>query len=65
MSCENHSGSHFWTVARRAADQLGLIESWDTLIDVAFDACMWGSTRIKDTTFKATKGFVDILAQSV
>ena len=24
---------------------------------------MWGSTRIKDTTFKATKGFVDILAK--
>ena len=56
VSCENSSRSHFWTVARRAAEQLGLIESWDTLVDVAFDACMWGSTRIKDTTFRATKG---------
>ena len=28
VSCENLSGSHFWVVARRAADQLGLIESW-------------------------------------
>ena len=32
-------------------------------VAVAFDACTWGSTRIKDTTFKATKGFVDILAK--
>ena len=52
---ENPARSHFWRVAKLAADLLGLRHAWDALEDSVFDACMWGGERDKATTFRATR----------
>ncbi|CAE7488572.1 unnamed protein product [Symbiodinium sp. CCMP2592] len=56
VSCENPSSSLFWRVADLLAQDLPDPAAWQVLEDVAFHACMWGSTRNKRTTFRATPG---------
>ena len=55
MSCENPARSHFWRVAKLAADMLGLRPAWDALEDSVFDACLWGGERDNAIIFRATR----------
>ena len=61
VSIENPSGSYFWPLAREIAFSLGLIEVWDQLVDCQFHACMWGSSRDKRTTFRASPNLCEPL----
>ena len=56
LSCENPSSSLFWRVADLLAQDLPDPSAWSTLEDVHFHSCMWGSSRNKRTTFRATPG---------
>ena len=62
LSCENPSSSLFWRVADLLAQDLPDPSAWSTLEDVHFHACMWGSSRNKRTTFRATPGLCTGLA---
>ena len=55
MSCENPAKSHFWRVAKLAADMVGLCHAWDALEDSVFDACLWGGERDNAIIFRATR----------
>ncbi|CAE7379544.1 unnamed protein product [Symbiodinium microadriaticum] len=62
LSCENPSSSLFWRVADLLAQDLPDPSAWSTLEDVHFHSCMWGSSRNKRTTFRATPGLWNGLA---
>ena len=63
VSVENPSNSHFWALADRIAGELGLDGEWGGLQATKFHSCMWGASRPKLTTFRATPGLADPLAK--
>ena len=61
VSVENPSSRYLWPLALKIAAALGLKKVWEQLVDCQFHACVWGSTRDKRTTFRASANLCESL----